>query len=54
MRQQTDIDLIVAEELAACDRMLQCLDDAENAPERVERRERISKHIGRQFLSDKK
>jgi hypothetical protein len=42
-----DFDLLVSEELAAYDRMLQWLEDDYNLPEKIARRARISAHIGR-------
>ena len=47
-----DFDLLVIEEMAACDRMLQWLEDDYNRPERIARRQRISEHIGRPIFRD--
>lgn len=46
------IDLIAAEEIAACDRMLQWLEDDYNRPERIQTRQRIADHIGRPLYND--
>lgn len=40
-----EFEELVANELAACDRMLQWLEDDYNSPERIARRERIFKHV---------
>ena len=39
-------------ELAACDEMLQRLEDEYNSPERVVRRDMIAKHISRPLFRD--
>lgn len=45
-----DFEELVANELEACDSMMQWLKDDYNSPERIARRERISGHIGRPMI----
>lgn len=45
-------NLLVASELAECDRMLEALETAHNAPERIATRARIEEHIGRPLFRD--
>lgn len=47
-----EFDLLVQNELEACDKMLQELEYEYNSPDRVARRDRISRNIGRPFLRD--
>ena len=46
------LDLLVASELAECDRMLEALERAYNAPDRIATRARIEAHIGRPLCMD--
>jgi len=45
-----ELDILVWEELAELENMKQMLEDRYNSIENIERRRRISDHIGREWL----